>query len=208
MANPKLVNLAVRQAGLFTVKQGVVCGIDRTHTSRYIKTGAWEKVGEGSLGLYRLVGLDIDKEHESKWIAYLWAIGRDGVPQGVISHESALEIWAVSDVSPTEVHLTVRRGFRRRTQPPVQIFLHQIDYSDHDVAELDSELRVMSLLSTVRDLLREDRLSREYIEQAFIEGMTEGKISLMQLHKQKGFARSEKALLEKWLEQSGKDPRK
>jgi len=208
IANPKLVNMALRQAGLFTVKQAVMCGVDRTHTSRYTNAGTWEKVGEGSLGIYRLAGLDVDTQHESKWIAYLWAIGRDGKPQGIISHDSALEVWNVSDVAPLKVHLTVRRGFKRRTKPPVELFVHQLEYSDRDVAELDSGLHVMSLLPTVRELLREERLSREYIAQAFTEGVSEGKITLTQLHKQSDFSQSEKDLLEKWLEQSGKDPRK
>ncbi len=207
-ANSQLVNIAIRQAGLFTVKQAVSCGIDRTHTSRYVKAGSWEKIADGSLGIYRLANLEVDTELETKWIAYLWAMGKDGDPQGIVSHESALEIWKVSDVAPSDVHLTTRRGFRRRTQPPVSLFLHQLEYSDRDVQELDSGLRVMNLLATIRELIRENRLSPEYIEQGFIEGVTEGKIPVLELHRLKGFSQLERDLVEGWLEKSGKDPRK
>lgn len=201
----KLTNLASRQAGLFTVHQAVQCGIDRSNTSKYVKSGVWEKVGTGSLGIYKLVGLEVDNEYESKWLAFLWSFGRDGRPKAVISHESAFEIWEISDVQSPEIHLTVRRGFRRHTNPPVKTKIHFLDYDDKDVQQLDSGLLVMKPLPTIRELLREERISSEYIEQGFADAMAKGEITLPEMHRLEGFSNEERKKISGWIKQTDRN---
>lgn len=47
--------------------------------------------------------------HFAAWLA----VGKDSA---VVSHESALDLWDLSDVVPSSVHLTVPRSYRSRAK--------------------------------------------------------------------------------------------
>lgn len=55
----------------------------------------------------------------------LWSRNREGVPQAVASHETALRPHGISDLMPEKVHLGVPKGFRK--QPPKGVVLHKAD---------------------------------------------------------------------------------
>jgi predicted transcriptional regulator of viral defense system len=78
-------------------------------------------------GLYRMptvpaTGLDAYME------ATLWA-GR----RGVLSHETALDLYELCDVNPAAIHLTVPRTFRTRKDVPPAYRLHREDLDEGDV---------------------------------------------------------------------------
>jgi predicted transcriptional regulator of viral defense system len=54
--------------------------------------------------------------------AALWT-GR----RGVLSHETALDLYELCDVNPSAIHLTVPRGFRTRKTVPEIYRLHRFD---------------------------------------------------------------------------------
>jgi predicted transcriptional regulator of viral defense system len=78
-------------------------------------------------GLYRMPMVpptDLDAFME----AVLWT-GR----RGVLSHETALDLYDLCDVNPSAIHLTVPRDFRTRKDTPPAYRLHRGDIDDADV---------------------------------------------------------------------------
>lgn len=101
--------------------------------------------------------------------AVLWPDGETGV----VSHESALSLFGLSDVSPDRVHITLPTGYRiRRRQIPKRFNVH---YADLGPSEVDSVERVP--VTTPERALRDcreagtgTRLLRQAIEEAEREG--------------------------------------
>jgi predicted transcriptional regulator of viral defense system len=55
----------------------------------------------------------------------------------VISHESALAIYGLSDASPAKVHVTLSTGLRIRRAVPKRLALHYADLKPKDVQQVD-----------------------------------------------------------------------
>ena len=105
-----LGRVAESQGGYVTLAQAEAVGIHRNTFRHHVRTGGWfERVERG---LYRLRFFPSSPfEH----IAAAWV--RVGPETAVVSHESALELYGLSDVVPAEVHLTLPRAHRyRRTR--------------------------------------------------------------------------------------------
>jgi predicted transcriptional regulator of viral defense system len=105
-----LYRLAEAQAGYFSAGQAVAAGMDRSTLAHHARPGGrYERVRRG---LYRLRQFPTS-DHEHVVAAWLPLRGADAV----VSHESALELYELSDVIPTSVHLSVprvQRGQRAR----------------------------------------------------------------------------------------------
>jgi predicted transcriptional regulator of viral defense system len=78
-------------------------------------------------GLYRMPAVQ-----PSELDAYMEAVLRTG-RRGVISHETALDLYELCDVNPASIHLTVPKGFRTRKQLPTAYQLHQGDLPPDEV---------------------------------------------------------------------------
>ncbi len=105
-----LYRTAEAQAGYFTAQQAIDAGMDRSTLSRHARPGGrYVRVRQG---LYRLRHFP-SSSHEH--VVAAWLSVSD--PDAVISHESALELYDLSDVIPNAVHVSiprVKRGQRRR----------------------------------------------------------------------------------------------
>lgn len=105
-----LYRIAESQAGYFTTRQAVGAGMDRSTLTRHARPGG--RYVRAQRGLYRFRHFP-SSSHEHVVATWLGV----GDPQAVISHESALELYELSDVIPSAVHLTLprtRRGHRAR----------------------------------------------------------------------------------------------
>jgi predicted transcriptional regulator of viral defense system len=105
-----LYHLAESQAGYFTTQQAVGVGMDRSTLAHHARPGG--RYVRVRRGLYRLRHFP-SSSHEH--VVATWVGVSD--PDAVISHESALELYELSDVIPTAVHLSIprtKRGQRRR----------------------------------------------------------------------------------------------
>lgn len=100
-----LYRLAESQAGYFTAGQAVAAGMDRSTLRHHARPGGrYERVRRG---LYRLRHFPSSPyEH----VVAAW-LGVRGV-EGVVSHESALELYELSDVIPTAIHISLPRAKR------------------------------------------------------------------------------------------------
>jgi predicted transcriptional regulator of viral defense system len=101
----ELYGIAESQGGYFTSRQAQSVGISRRQLTYYTATGRFVRVRRG---VYRLA-LFPHSPYDDLFIAWLRTGG-----QGVISHESALALYDLSDVMPAEIHLIVPPTASRR----------------------------------------------------------------------------------------------
>lgn len=105
-----LYRLAEEQGGYFSAEQAKAHGFSRSLLAHHARRGSrFERVGHG---LYR-IRLFPSSPHEHIVAAWM-AVGPE---VAVVSHESALELYGLSDVLPALVHLTVPRNHRWQKAP-------------------------------------------------------------------------------------------
>ncbi|MGD0454594.1 MAG: type IV toxin-antitoxin system AbiEi family antitoxin domain-containing protein [Solirubrobacteraceae bacterium] len=109
-----LYRLAESQAGYFTARQALAAGMDRSTLRHHARPGGrYERVRRG---LFRLRHFP-SSPHEHVVAAWL---ALRGTP-AVVSHESALELYDLSDVIPNAVHISLPRAKRgQRPRPGVR----------------------------------------------------------------------------------------
>jgi predicted transcriptional regulator of viral defense system len=109
-----LYRTAESQAGYFTTEQAIDAGMDRSTLRHHARPGGrYERVRRG---LYRLRHFP-SSPHEHVVAAWL-----DLPSPAVVSHESALELYDLSDVIPNAVHITLPRAMRgQRRRPGVRV---------------------------------------------------------------------------------------
>lgn len=163
----RLFDVADRQAGYFTARQALEAGYDYPLQHYHRERGHWAQVGHGLFRLNRYP----EVENEDLVRLYLWSRDREGNPQAVVSHETALRLYGLSDLMPEKVHLSVPRGFRKRS--PRGVVLHKQDLAEEDMEEWIG-FRVTTPLKTIRDAASSQETSPEHLESAVREAITRG----------------------------------
>ena len=169
-ARSRLYLVAERQAGYFTAAQALEAGYSYPTQTYHQQRGHWIRDG---WGLYRL-RLFPRTPHEDLVRLMLWSRNRRGDPQAVVSHESALAAYELSDVLPAKTHLTVPRRFRK--DAPEGVILHHGDMPADDARERDG-FRVTTPLRTLLDVAASP-LSPEHVEAAVREALGQGLVRL------------------------------
>lgn len=174
----RLFEVADRQQGYFTSNQAEECGFHRSHFHRFIDSGEWTKEIRG---IYRLSRYPVqDRSELVLWT--LWSRNKQGVPQGVWSHETALDIYELTDVMPTKMHMTVPSGFRRSQTIPEVLVLHYHDLADEDV-EMRQGYRVTKPLKTLIDVINNQSISLEQVELGVKQALSQGFISKQEIQR-------------------------
>ncbi len=163
----RLFEVADRQAGYFTAKQARDTGYDYRMQHYHRERGHWISVGHGLFRLDRYP----EGENEDLVRLYLWSRDREGEPQAVVSHETALRLHGLSDLMPERVHLSVPKGFRKR--PPRGVVLHKSDLSEADTEDWNG-FRVTTPLRTILDVASSREVSPEHLESAVREAVARG----------------------------------
>jgi len=156
----RLFQIAEAQAGYFTTAQAQALGIARAQLSRYVTAGKLERSQQG---VYRLTPFP-RVPHEDLFIAWL-AAG----PEAVISHDSALAIYELSDALPTHVHLTVPRTASHR-RPGYR--LHTSRITPAEITHYGG-LQVTTVARTIADIAC-DGLADDLVIQAVQEAVARG----------------------------------
>ena len=173
----KLYAIANRQQGFFTSQQAIQSGFQDAVHPYHVKQGHWEREMRG---VYRLVRYPQSDEAQYV-ILSLWSRDRKGIPQGVLSHETALSIYDLSDVNPPKIHMSVPKGFRRQAGiPKVLVLHHGLRYDDNELQDRRG-FRVTTPARTVRDMLSRGSANPEIIEQALRDGYQTGQITIKEL---------------------------
>lgn len=104
----------------------------------------------------------------------MWPAGR-----GVLSHETALAAYELSDVDPAKVHVTVPRHYRiRRKDVPAVFEFHHADLTEGDRASLEG-IPIVSPARAIRDA-HASHLGAALIEQAIDDGQRTGRLPRVQ----------------------------
>jgi predicted transcriptional regulator of viral defense system len=156
----RLFQIAEAQAGYFTTAQAQALGIARAQLSRYVAAGKLERSRHG---VYRLAPFP-RVPHEDLFIAWL-AAG----PDAVISHDSALAIYELSDALPAHVHLTVPRTASHR-RPGYR--LHTSRITPAEITHYGG-LQVTTVARTIADIAC-DGLADDLVIQAVQEAVARG----------------------------------
>jgi predicted transcriptional regulator of viral defense system len=104
--------------------------------------------------------------------ATLWP---GGGTRGVVSHQSALALYGVSDVSPARIHVTVPRRFRTHREVPRHLVLHREDVPETHLDVVEG-IPVTTLERAIRNCAQA-HLGAELIGQAIDEGEQKGHLS-------------------------------
>lgn len=159
----KLYDIAEGQAGYFTTAQAVAAGVDRRRLAYFTGAGRLQRIRHG---VYRLAQFPHSR-HEDLVIAWL-ATG----PDSVISHESALVLYDLSDVLPAAIHVTVPSTASRR-HPGLRLHTNQI--SAQEITHYDA-LPVTTVARTIADVILAG-LADELVEQAVQEAVHNGLVT-------------------------------
>lgn len=164
-----LYQIALEQQGLFTTKQAKKAGFDDRNHHHYIEMGYWERE---TRGIYRLKQFPYEDSSEyTLWS--LWSCNREGEPQGVFSHETALAIYDLTDLNPSKITMTVPPTFRRNSQTPKILVLRRGKLEPDDWQLIDS-YKVTTPIRTLYDVILADHIPDEFIHQAITESIKSG----------------------------------
>lgn len=179
-----LFETASLQQGFFTTSQAIEAGYkDNTHIY-HVRMGDWIREWRG---IYRLARYPLSEE--AQYVCWsLWSKNRQGITQGVYSHQTALSLFDLSDAMPAKIHMTVNQGFRRHSKIPEILVLHSGIVNESEIEER-AGFFVTTPVKTIVDLVKEMVVSTDILMQAYNESMKRGLINKMKfLHYRKNAA--------------------
>lgn len=164
-----LYRLAEEQAGYFTTAQAAEYGFSRALLAHHARPGGrFERVDHG-LYRVRLFPSSPQDEIVAAWVA----VGPD---VAVVSHESALELYDLSDVMPSAVHLTVPRKDRwRKASPWIRLHTTSEPLEGADV-ERRGGVRVTSPERTLLDVAKSG-IGPEQLQLAIRQALERGLVT-------------------------------
>ncbi len=165
-----LYKIAEAQAGYFTARQAHEAGYSRERLSGVTARDQFIRVQRG---IYRLPHFPASR-FEDLFVAHL----RTG-PNSVISHDSALAVYDLSDVLPSEIHVIMpRTGSRRRDS--LRLHTNKIDVDEVTRRE---GLPVTTPSRTIADVIA-NGLGRDLVRQAVEDAIRKGLTTRAQLLEQ------------------------
>jgi len=163
----QLYQIAEDQGGYFTSAQAGDVGYSWERLSNTVKVGRFERVYRG---VYRLANYP-GSRFEDLFIAWL----RTG-PNSVISHESALSVYDLSDILPHEIHVIVPRTASRRRKG-IRQHTNQLEVKDITTRE---GLPITTVARTLADVSATG-LAKEQVKLAINEGISNGMVTMEML---------------------------
>lgn len=155
-----LYHIAEAQGGYFAAWQAQRAGFSRDQLSYRTKSGQLERIAHG---IYRLRRFPASP-HEDLFVALL----RTG-PRSVLSHDSALGLYDLTDALPTQVHVTVPRTASRRREG---LRLHTKAIESSEITARDG-LTVTTVPRTIADVAAAG-LAEEFVIQAVHQAVDRG----------------------------------
>jgi predicted transcriptional regulator of viral defense system len=172
-AQVQVYELAAEQHGYVTAAQARRAGITRQALNKMSVRGTLERV---SHGVYRLVHFP-----PSSMDPYMEAVLWPAPARAVISHETALSLYGLSDVNPARIHVTIPRASRVRRVVPKRLAVHRLDLDENDV-NIYEGVPVTTPERTIRDC-HAAQLGAALIRQAILDGRRTGHLRVRQAQK-------------------------
>ena len=159
-----LFELATDQYGFITRDQALKSGFNRDTLIQMAKRGLVDHVGHG---LYRFKAFPAGPL-DAYMAAVLWPHGKTGV----LSHETALDLYGLSDANPAKIHITVPKKHRVTRTIPANYEIHHADLQPQEITWREG-LLVTTVERTIRDA-HQAHLRRSLLEQALEQARSRG----------------------------------
>jgi predicted transcriptional regulator of viral defense system len=159
----QLAERAAENYGYLTGQDAREMGVAMGTLNALARRGQLDRVDHG---IYRVPLVPPGRLDQYK-LATLWPDGR-----GVISHESALDLYGISDVNPAKLHVTVPRTYRTHRKIPALYVLHREEVADVDRGSVEG-IAVVSVAKAIRQV-HEYHLRVSLVEQAIDDAEREG----------------------------------
>lgn len=172
----QLAPLASENHGFVTPDDAREVGVDPINLVRMAERGQLERRDNGLYRFPLFPAGHLDPYME----AALWPRGAEGV----ISHESALELYELSDVHPRKVHLTVPRDHRIRRETPPAYRIHHEDLQPRDLSRLEG-IPIVTVERAIRQA-EGAGLGAALVAQAIDHGERNGRLTGRQAKKLRG----------------------
>jgi predicted transcriptional regulator of viral defense system len=160
----QLYDLAEDDYGYVTTRMAAGANIPARRLVQLADRGALERV---SRGVYRLVRFP-PSPLDSYMAATLWPSG----VQGVLCHDTALDLHDVCDINPHQLHICVPTTHRVRRAIPNQYVIHRLDLEAGDISAI-AGIPATTLLRTIADCAAVG-IGTYLLEQAISTGASQG----------------------------------
>jgi len=164
----RLAELAADNYGYITTAEAQGAGVDPHRLLELARRGQIEHRARGLYRLPLIPSTPLDPYRE----ATLWPRGQEGV----ISHESALDLYELGDVNPAKIHLTIPRDHRPRRQTPRHYQLHREDLTPDEVSSYEG----IPIVTAEKAILQSHRLGAELLRGAIDDGLRRGLLTKAQ----------------------------
>lgn len=125
LARDTLWEVATTQHGFVTASQAADLGISKQGLQMLVHRNTLERA---SYGVYRFPNYPVG-EHDALMLAALWT----RAPEAALSHETALDLYAISDINPNRIHITVGKQRRLRRSGGEDYEIHHQDLAPSQV---------------------------------------------------------------------------
>lgn len=169
-----LFEIAETQLGYFTASQAREAELNPAVLVLMANREVIERV---SRGVYRLTRYP-SSPRDSLMEAMLWPQAKSGSPLGVISHESALAFYEMSEVSPSKIHVTIPSDARIRRDVPPYLTIHRAMLPPEDIRKVDGIL-VTTPEKSIHDVAA-SHLGPALLRQAIEDGARRGQLTASQ----------------------------
>lgn len=119
LARDELWNVAADQHGFVTAQQANDLGVGKHTLQMLVHRGTLTRAAHG---VYRFPRYPIS-QYDPYMLAVLWT----RAPEACLSHETALDAYAISDVNPHRIHVTVAKSRRLRRTGGDDYVIHYED---------------------------------------------------------------------------------
>ena len=160
-----LREIALDQHGYVTAAQALDAGVTHADLSKMAARGRLTRVAHG---VYR-VPLTPVTEFDQYRLALLWT----GVDVAVLSHDTALQAWELSDINPARIHFTVPRGRRLRRAGGDGYVVHHEDLVPGQVTWWQ-EMPITDVPTTIAQCIESGvptYLLRQALERGYMRGV-------------------------------------
>jgi predicted transcriptional regulator of viral defense system len=161
---------AYQQSGYFNAAQARAHAVSRQLLEHHVRRGRFQRVRRG---LYRIQGFPT-VEHDDMREAWMTV----GIPDALLSHESALALLDLSDNIPGATHILVPRR-HRGLRPPPGVIVHTRPDSEDIAAVWRDGLPLSAPARTLLDVA--NQLQPEQLAMAVRQALRRGLVTAGQL---------------------------
>ncbi len=139
--------LAAEHEGLFTAKEAEAAGVVRALVVQLAHRGRLDRLAQG---LYRFPSWPttaLQQYHE----AVLWPRAHRDLEYALVSHDSALELYNLTQLNPGVIHVTLPPKIRISRQRPTWLRLHFSDVPEKDRG-WEQDVPIVSIPRAIEDL--------------------------------------------------------